>query len=46
MFELIWLVILVLGIIWAIRVETGLNKLNETAARIEAHLADNKKEKK
>ncbi len=45
MVELIWLVILVLAIIWAIRIETGLNKLNETAARIEAQLAD-KKEKK
>ena len=45
MFDLIGLVIFVFAIIWAVRIENGLNKLNETVARIEQHLGS-KKEKK
>jgi hypothetical protein len=39
------LIILIFIIIWAVRVETGINKLNETLSRIERHL-EAKKEKK
>lgn len=42
---IISLFILVFVIIWALRIENGINKLNETATRIEQQLAD-KKEKK
>ncbi len=40
--------IVILAIVWASRVETGLNKLNATMERIEKHLVpkDEKKEKK
>ena len=43
--EVISLLILIFVIIWATRVENGLNKLNETVARIEKHLEEFKKEK-
>lgn len=39
------LVILGFVIIWAVRIETGINKTNQTLERIEAQLAA-KKEKK
>lgn len=42
---IITLFILVIVIIWALRIETGLNKLNETVLRIEKQL-ESKKEKK
>lgn len=41
-------VVIIFVVIWAIRIETGLNKLNVTVERIEKHLADKsaKKESK
>lgn len=42
---IIILIVIVFVLVWAVRVETGINKMNETAKRIEKQLAD-KKEKK
>lgn len=40
------LVILVFVIIWALRIETGINKVNETLEKIEQGLRSQKKENK
>jgi len=40
------IIALIFILIWAFRVETGINKANESLKRIEAQLADKKKEKK
>jgi hypothetical protein len=35
--------ILILAIIWAVRIETGINKMNETLQRIEKKLGSKEK---